>query len=292
MAHFRRFNENNVDLNRNCLQPDQFEKLKEDRIASIYGSFDPLFNPTEEPGVFYRNVGVWFRMAYYVASYGIGYIKTAMVAATYSQEKGIFYGGKKLEKSHVLLRDFFQRFAEVEARKVAWVDVHTGLGPTGVDVLLGSGKDYPKLQELFPKIAGESDGPQNSFGLTVDEVLKRRCGEGAELEMNGAHFSASQSAGYEFSVGILSSDWVTTFFAKNSGQVLQVAQEFGTLGNLSVARALMLENYGWNHDRQNHDFWRTYTRDAFYVRTGDWKARVLRRGDEVFRKLSAAIPSA
>ena len=27
-------------------------------------------------------------MAYYVASYGIGYIKTAMVAATYSQEKG------------------------------------------------------------------------------------------------------------------------------------------------------------------------------------------------------------
>lgn len=45
------------DLNRNCLQPDQFEKLKEDRIASIYGSFDPLFNPTEEPGVFYRNVG-------------------------------------------------------------------------------------------------------------------------------------------------------------------------------------------------------------------------------------------
>ena len=32
---------------------------------------------------------------------------------------GIFYGGKKLEKSHVLLRDFFQRFAEARTGRSA-----------------------------------------------------------------------------------------------------------------------------------------------------------------------------
>ena len=39
MAHFRRCNEKNVDLNRNCLLPQEFERLQtEDKLATIYGS--------------------------------------------------------------------------------------------------------------------------------------------------------------------------------------------------------------------------------------------------------------
>ena len=45
---------------------------------------------------------------------------------------GIFYGGEVLQPSHSQLRDFMmKRFGKLRADQVAWVDVHTGLGPTG-----------------------------------------------------------------------------------------------------------------------------------------------------------------
>ncbi|CAE7501728.1 mei2 [Symbiodinium natans] len=284
MAHFRRFNEHNVDLNRNCLLPHEFEKLQtQDQIAPLYDSFDPVFNPTSPPSWFYRNMGVWVRMASYVAAYGIGYIKTALVGGTYTKEKGIFYGGRELEPSHVLLRDFFkEQFGGLPAREIAWVDVHTGLGPQGVDVLLGSEGDRQTLEEKFPKVDGEFDGVQVVSG---ERGVDLRCaGEG--LEVNSARFSSSQSAGYEYTVGVLSAPWVTQWFPPDSGRVLMVQQEFGTLPPMAVARALMLENSGFHYDRSNHHFWRTFTQDAFYVRTDFWKERVLRRGMDVFQKMA------
>ncbi|CAE7563089.1 unnamed protein product [Symbiodinium pilosum] len=228
-------------------------------------------------------------MAAYVATYGYGYIKTALVGGTYTKEQGLFYGGRQLEPSHVLLRDFFkEQLGKVPAQEIAWVDVHTGLGPPGVDVLLGSGLDKQQMEAIFPKVEGEFDGCQcEAFGV---RGVDRRCGQG-ELEVNNAKFSSSQSAGYEYTVGALSGDWVTEWFPKGSGKVLLVQQEFGTLASLSVARALMLENTGFHYDRGNHDFWRTFTQDAFYVRTDVWKEKVLRRGMDVFQKMAKMLSS-
>ena len=71
-------------------------------------------------------------MASYVAAYGFGYIKTALVGGTYTKEQGMFFGGREPQKSHILLRDFFkEQFGKVPAKEIAWVDVHTGLGAQG-----------------------------------------------------------------------------------------------------------------------------------------------------------------
>mmetsp|Transcript_17223 Transcript_17223/g.35489 ORF Transcript_17223/g.35489 Transcript_17223/m.35489 type:complete len:396 (+) Transcript_17223:1-1188(+) len=287
MAHFRRCNEKNVDLNRNCLLPQEFERLQaEDKLATIYSSFDPLFNPTVTPSWFYRNVAIWPHMASYVAAYGFGYIKTALVGGTYTKEQGMFFGGRELQKSHILLRDFFkEQFGKVPAKEIAWVDVHTGLGAQGVDVLLGNFEDRQLMDEIFPKVEGEFDGFQGGFGISA---IDRRCGPG-ELDVNSGRFSSSQAGGYEYTVGVLSGDWVTSWFPPDSGRALLVQQEFGTLPSLAVARALMLENVGFHYDRGNHDFWRTFTQDAFYVRTDFWKERVLRRGMDVFQKMAKTL---
>lgn len=285
MAHFRRWNENNVDLNRNALLPHHFEKLiNEDRLEATYSSFDSLFNPTRVPGWFYRNIGIWWDLVTNVARHGLVALKTALVAASYRHSEGVFYGGQRLEASHALLRDFMTKhFSTVNASSVAWTDVHTGLGPCGVDVLLGSNKYAKELNELFPKCPGTFDGFQGrSFGISTDEVVALRC---QGVQTNKRSGPVTQSAGYEFSVGIMSDEWITQFFKAESGTALVVTQEFGTLGNLSVARALMLENAGYHYDRENHEYWRTFTRDAFYVRTAGWKKRVLARGDDVFRKM-------
>jgi len=286
MAHFRRWNENNVDLNRNALFPYQFKKLvQEDRLESTYMGFDALFNPRSPPGWFYRNIGIWFTMAANIARYGLRSLKTALVAATYRQSKGVFYGGQELQPSHALLRDFMAtHFSQVKASFVAWIDVHTGLGPCGVDVLLGSGKDVDELDGLFPRLPGVFDGFQSVAPKETDEILKLRCQERQEAGSSG---SMNQSAGYEFSVGLISNEWITKFFKADSGRALVVTQEFGTRGNLAVARALMLENAGYHYDRKNHEFWRSFTRDAFYVRTPKWKTSILARGKDVFTKMVA-----
>merc|ERR1740121_1542353 len=71
-----------------------------------------------------------------------------------------------------------------------------------------------------------------------------------------------------------------------------VTQEFGTLPALRVARALISENMGFHYDRANHAHWRDMARDAFYVRTPEWKAKVLRRGHDVFNKFVSRAASA
>lgn len=288
MAHFRRWNENNVDLNRNALEDHYFQQLmNHDRFRATYLGFDHFFNPTRVPSCFYVRVGVWFHAVFNIARYGLRKLKTALVAATYSSPKGIFFGGTELQPSHKLLKAFMlKHFGHVAASSVAWVDVHTGLGPCGVDVLLGDGAHTEEMAKLFPAVPREFDGFQGSFGKGTEEIIKFRCepnSSGYETKGKG---KVDQSAGYEYTVGVLGrNEWVSKFFKPDSGRVLAVTQEFGTCSNVLVARALILENMGYHYDRANHETWRTYTRDAFYVRTAAWKRSVLRRGEDVFRKL-------
>ena len=45
-----------------------------------------------------------------------------------------------------------------------------------------------------------------------------------------------------------------------------------------VARAMILENAAFNHAPARQAEWAAFTRDAFYVRTQDWRRAVLERG--------------
>lgn len=284
MAHFRRFNENNVDLNRNALFPRQFEKLaREDGLRDLYARFDPLFNPPSAPTLCNAYFSYWVKTLCNVACHGTRQLKTAIVAATYTQSKGIYYGGQTLQRSHVVLRDFMTaQFSSTRADQVGWVDIHSGLGPCGVDVVMGSSRDNDELMPFIPAVAGECDGVQTLSVKKTDDIIKLRC-ENPQIDTSGP---TNQAGGYEFTVGSLDSDeWLGQFFRPDSGRVLAVTQEFGTLPGVMVARAVMFENMAFHYDRSNHEYWRTMTRDAFYVRTPDWKARVLRRGIDVFGKI-------
>ena len=99
--------------------------------------------------------------------HGFGLVKTALVAGTYHDPSGIFFGGQELQKSHVLVREFLKQALPgcTLQRHVAWCDVHTGLGPCGVDVLLGSGLDAAELSSMFPRVP---------VSATVSSVWRRR----------------------------------------------------------------------------------------------------------------------
>ena len=126
MAWLRRFNENNVDLNRNFLGPNEDYS----GAPKGYPEFDSFLNPPSPPSwdLFYPRAG-WL-----IFRYGMPTLKQVVAGGQYEYPKGLFFGGKTLEEGPQKVQAFVRSHLQ-SAERVVIVDVHTGLGPFGVDAL-------------------------------------------------------------------------------------------------------------------------------------------------------------
>ncbi|KAF4322444.1 hypothetical protein BBO99_00002475 [Phytophthora kernoviae] len=151
-AQLRRFNEHNVDLNRNWLTPEEF-KERQERDPNRLGYLDvfDLLNPTEICGF---KDWFWVKAPLYLVAKGFNAIKQATIGGNYRFPKTLFYGGEQLEPSLALLQKFLREHVDFDSvAKFAMIDVHTGLGPAGVDTLmLGATSDMAVARKVF---AGE-----------------------------------------------------------------------------------------------------------------------------------------
>ena len=137
-AHGRRFNERNVDLNRNALFPDvdafagAFARLQSDPLhVDGYDRIAPMLNdasgwqyPVLANARFALNL-----VGALLNPFGVGYVglKRCIVAGQYHDPTGLYYGGVELEASHaVLIREL--RAQHAAHRRVIFLDVHSGLG--------------------------------------------------------------------------------------------------------------------------------------------------------------------
>src|SRR6266700_5324396 len=139
MAWLRRFNENNVDLNRNFLADESYND-----VPPTYAQLDPFLNPQSPPAsdLFTLKAG-WL-----ILRHGMPALKQAVVGGQYEYPKGLFFGGKRLEEVSEKYQAFLaQRLTSVE-RLVA-IDVHTGIGKYGEDILMVEPKDYAVLRHMF-----------------------------------------------------------------------------------------------------------------------------------------------
>lgn len=265
MAHFRRWNENNVDLNRNAMVPEEWQEvLARDPNIAGYEDLRENLVPNRAPSFCYRYFTVWFHLISAILTHGFRHAKRALVSGTYNNPTGLFFGGRELQPSHRLVRDFLQqRFGPQPAESLSVLDVHTGLGPQGVDVLM----------------------PDHPFAA---DVLRAANITGADIQCSGDPNAqdGTQAAGYDLTRGLTSK-----FYARilgDSGKALPIVQEFGTIPPVPLLRCLLIENMGYHFDRANHERrWAPYTRDGFYVRKPQWKRNVLARGKAFFHQLAA-----
>ncbi len=140
MAWLRRFNENNVDLNRNFLGPD------EDYAGAPegYRKLDSFLNPPTSPSSDFYYV----RAGWLVARYGLSTLRQAVAGGQYDYPRGLFFGGKQLQQGPREYQDWLARhFPAVE--HIAAIDVHTGLGKYGIDTLLVETEQYDTLKTIF-----------------------------------------------------------------------------------------------------------------------------------------------
>jgi hypothetical protein len=139
MARLRRVNENNVDLNRNCLEGEKY-----DGAPPAYSKLDPFLNPQSPPGADLFAL----KAAFLILRYGMASLKQSVVGGQYLYPKGLFFGGQRLEQEMRKYRAFISdRMTAVE--KLLVIDVHTGIGKYGEDSWLVDAENYARLRPVF-----------------------------------------------------------------------------------------------------------------------------------------------
>ena len=238
MAWLRRVNEHNVDLNRNCLAPDEAYAGAPDG----YNTLDAFLNPSSASS----RESFHLRTAWLIWRFGMPVLKQAIAGGQYVNPKGLFFGGSSLEEEPRLLRQFIRdRMGHVT--RLVGIDVHTGLGPFGVDTLLATDAPgspaFEALRAAYGSRVSSSDpdrGPAYKAKGTYDTIFRQALPDAA------VHF---------------------------------VVQEFGTYRIVRVFRALRAEN------RRRHFGALDPNRaagseliDVFAPKDQSWRAAVLSRG--------------
>ncbi|KAG7389762.1 hypothetical protein PHYPSEUDO_009682 [Phytophthora pseudosyringae] len=267
-AQLRRFNEHGVDLNRNWLTPGEFKERRA-RDPNRLGYLDvyELLNPKELSSV---ENWFWVKGIMHLATKGFDAIKQATIGGNYRFPQTLFYGGTELEPSLALLQEFLREHVNFNAvTKLAMVDVHTGLGPAGVDTLmLGAGSNMAVARSVFT-------GPEY-----VNKVVFVHDKENPV------------SRGYD-GVGGFTFDGVEKLLGpQTEGNALLLCQEFGTVPGVFILKAMVEENAMYHHSPSpvSRLPYAQKLRDVFYLhQSSSWKREVLHRGTDVYDRLHAYL---
>lgn len=243
-AETRRFNEDNVDLNRNFIDHSlpAPENRDYEHLASAIAprSLSPLVDLTAQ-----------LKILCYRLCRGNTRLQYAVTHGQYAYPEGLFYGGNETVWSSQLLHNLVDKHLSACSQVVS-IDFHTGLGPYGHgEVIVNSAKDRPIYQRAV-----------RWWG--ADRVKSTVTGESVSCLLLGTINKAF--------VELLS-----------NAEVTAVGLEFGTLPPMDVFRALRAENWLYHHGRDSSSRLQIKERllRSFYPDDEGWKERVMMQGREV-----------
>lgn len=242
----RRVNEDNIDLNRNFLTPEEFQMaINRDPNFAGYVDVDHLLNPPRKlADNWVLNDLVQYKdLAFGVAKFGMSKVKKAMVSGNYWKSKGLGYGGVKQAISTQNVIEIFQSEAlgmrTATTDGVIVIDVHTGLGPEGVDTLMVSDSvNLQQLEAIFPtEYAGSND------------IMKKKGRVVGGIKEHPGGSAQAASSGYEETIGTTAA-LCSTYKNPNidASSQLCLTQEFGTRPSVLVGKALVQENQAFSGD--------------------------------------------
>ena len=127
MKYFRRYNENNVDLNRNfILDWDTFDLSSNKEYPKV----DTFLGPTGKIGnALWHEAGFYLNLGKTAVTDGAGTISDALLTGQYQYPQGVYYGGTEDEASTVYLKDVFSQCLDSPYENIVHIDIHSGYGP-------------------------------------------------------------------------------------------------------------------------------------------------------------------
>ena len=232
----RRVTHEGVDLNRN------FHDFSQPLPANPgYDELAHLLVPEHWP----PSAEVRAALERHVAAHGMGATQAAITGGQYTHPLGLFYGGVNPTWSHVTLRHVLQAHGQ-RCERLGWIDVHTGLGPSG------------HAERIF---ACRDD---------AQAIARARAWWGPEVTSiyDGSSTSALLS-------GLM---WLAAYQECAQAEYTGIALEYGTVPLMEVIEALRGDHWLECHpeaEAAQGAAIKQRVRDAFYTDTDVWKQRVV-----------------
>ncbi|KAF8295044.1 putative Protein of unknown function (DUF2817) [Trypanosoma cruzi] len=244
MAHFRPYNENNVDLSRNYLSPEEWSHVLERDNANNSG-YNEIVAPLlmSRAPRFIDRYAFFYHLLKRIVTKGLGAFKQTLSGGQYHHPDAVGFGGHEEQRAITVLREVFKAHVDTGIEKSIVLDVCTGPGSEGSETIVSNSRE--------------------------ERVVAEKIFKGAKMQ--------SRNDETEQMGDIRPSDT----FVKNS---LIIKQNFGTVNWLFFVRALFLENAAYKHAKGSrvHAVMQEWLKDAFYPQTMAYKRAVLKKGVAAF----------
>ena len=172
MKYMRRYNENNVDLNRNFIENwDNFDLSSNKEYPKVVNFLQP---EGKIGNAFWHEVGFYLSLAKEAIFTGADTISNALLTGQYEYPEGVYYGGNGDEKSTTYLKGVFDDCLESNYENIVHVDIHSGYGPRYNMVIFNSVQDLTTEEEAKAQlgydyiIAQDSEDFYVTYGDTTD----------------------------------------------------------------------------------------------------------------------------
>jgi hypothetical protein len=242
---WRRVTQENVDLNRN------FHDFSKPLPANpVYDEIAGLIVPSEWPPTPQVNAA----LERFIAERGMRVFQQAISGGQHDHPQGLFYGGRNPTWSNVTLCHVLQEHGRRCAR-LGWIDLHTGLGPSGVG--------------------------ERIFACADDAAALQRARAWWGDNITSIYDGSSTSA---LLTGLM---WAAVYEECPQAEYTGIALEYGTLPLMDVMTALRADQWLENHPETGapqREQIKNRVREAFYTDTDVWKARVLEQAFEAARQ--------
>ena len=253
-SHLRRVTHENVDLNRNFQDFSQALPINE-----AYRSLHPLLLPDHWPPDAANVAG----MAEYIGRHGMAGFQATTTRGQHEFADGLFYGGTAPTWSNLTVRQILREQAQ-SARRLAWVDVHTGLGPSGVgERIFACRDDAAALARARHWWGGNGATPVTSI------------------------YDGSSSSAWL--TGLM---WSAAYQECPQAEYTGLALEYGTLPIADMLQALRADHWLHQHPQaapglaaQIHQ----QMKDAFFTDTPLWREQILSQARQVLGQAVAGL---
>jgi len=242
-SHMRRVTHEGVDLNRNFR--DFSQTLP---VNTAYAQVHPLLLPDVWP----PNTANRTAVQNFITQHGLPAWQEAISGGQCQFPDGLFYGGQAATWSNHTVRKVLAQHASGYQR-VAWIDLHTGLGPNGVGERIYAGRDDAQAIARARRWWGKQvtsiyDGSSSSAPLT----------------------------------GLM---WECIHDAAPQAEYTGIAMEYGTLPIAEMLDALRGDHWLALHPDAPDTLAQTIRSrmlNAFYTDTDEWKIRIVSQARESF----------
>lgn len=238
-SHGRRVTHENVDLNRNF-----FDFAAALPINEAYASLHALLLPAEWPPTAENQAAI----AAWIDQHGATAYQAAVTRGQYQFADGLFFGGNAPTWSNRTIREVLHTHAKA-TRQLAWIDLHTGLGPNGIGERIFSCRDDKAAYARANAWWGTPAAPVTSI-------------------YDGSSTSA-------FLTGLM---WNSVYEECPQAEYTGIALEYGTVPIMDVMGALRADHWLHNHPEAPTELAapiRAKMLEAFYTDTDAWRGQII-----------------